>query len=140
MILIPDDIRERLLSNGAAERETDHLPVVKLFNPTGAATWLITEMMPDEPDILFGLCDLGFGCPELGTVGRAELESVKGPRGLGIERDLHFVGRFPLSVYAEAARIAGRITESERALAQAAAALAERYTGLPPDAAGPTRR
>lgn len=140
MILIPDDIRQRLLVNGAAERETDHVPVVKLFDPSGAATWLITEMMPDEPDILFGLCDLGFGCPELGYVSLTEIESAKGPLGLGIERDLHFVGRFPLSVYAEAARVAGRITESERVLAQAAAALRARHSELPPDAAGPTRR
>ncbi len=126
MILIPDDIRARLLANGAAERQTDHVPVVKLFNPCGAATWLITEMMPDEPDILFGLCDLGFGCPELGYVSLAELECVRGPLGLGIERDLHFEARFPLSVYAEAARLEGRITESERVLAQAAAALRPR--------------
>ena len=140
MILIPDDIRDRLLANGATEREPDHVPVVKLFEPTGAATWLITEMMPDEPDILFGLCDLGFGCPELGYVSLAELESVKGPLGLGIERDLHFEPRFPLSVFAEAARIAGRITEAERALAQAAAALRTRNPEIPPDGAGPTRR
>jgi len=139
MILIPDDIRQRLLANGVAERETDHVPVVKLFNPCGAATWLITEMMPDG-DSLFGLCDLGFGCPELGYVSLAEIESVKGPLGLGIERDLHFEARFPLSVYAEAARIAGRITEAERVLAQAAAALDIRNPELPPDKAGPTRR
>lgn len=139
MILIPNDIRARLLANGAAERETDHVPVVKLFDPTGAATWLITEMMPDEPDILFGLCDLGFGCPELGYVSLAELGSVKGRLGLGIERDLDFVGRSPLSVYAEAARIAGRITECERRLNEAAA-LAARNPKLPPPAADPKRR
>lgn len=122
MILIPDDIRARLLANGATERETDHVPVVKLFNPCGAATWLLTEMLPDG-DTLFGLCDLGFGYPELGYVSLAEIESVKAPLGLGIERDLSFAARFPLSVYAEAARIAGRITEAERLLRQAAAAL-----------------
>lgn len=140
MILIPDDIRQRLLANGAAEQETDHVPVVKLFDPTGAATWLITEMMPDEPDILFGLCDLGFGCPELGYVSLAELESVEGQLGLGIERDIHFDACFPLSVYAEAARITGRITESERVLAQAAAAFRTRNPEIPPDGVGPTRR
>ncbi len=26
------------------------MPVVKFFDPTGAATWPITEMMQDEPD------------------------------------------------------------------------------------------
>ena len=57
-----------------------------------------------DTDILFGLCDLGFGCPELGYVSLRELESVKGRFGLGIERDLHFKARYPLSVYAEAAR------------------------------------
>jgi hypothetical protein len=112
-----------LLANGAAEVETDHLPVVKFFDPTGAATWLITEMMPDEPDILFGLCDLGMGCPELGYVSLAELQSVIGRLGLGMERDLYFTARFPLSVYARAAQIAGGITESKRALALADAAL-----------------
>lgn len=136
MILIPDDLRARLLANGAAERESDHLPVVKLFDPAGAATWLLTEMMPDG-DSLFGLCDLGFGCPELGYVSLTEIERVTGPFGLGIERDRHFVGRFPLSVYAEAARLAGRITEAERLLAQAAAALAERNDALPPGTADP---
>jgi hypothetical protein len=112
MDLIPPKIRARLLANGAAETETDHLPVVKLFYPCGAATWLITEMMPDENDSLFGLADLGFGCPELGYLSLSELQSFKGRFGLGIERDLHFVARFPLSVYTEAARRAGGITES----------------------------
>jgi len=138
MILIPDDLRARLLANGAAARESDYLPVVKLFDPVGAATWLLTEMMPDG-DSLFGLCDLGFGCPELGYVSLAEIERVTGPLGLGIERDLHFVARFPLSVYAEAARFAGRITEAERLLAQAAAALAERTAAPPPGPADPKR-
>lgn len=102
------------------------MPVVKLFYPAGTATWLITEMMPHDPDILFGLCDLGFGFPELGTVGLAELMRIKGRFGLRIERDLYFVGRFPLSVYTQAARSAGHITESERVLAEAAAALRAR--------------
>lgn len=136
MDLMPDDIRERLLANGAAERETDHVPVVKFFDPSGAATWLVTEMMQDDHDILFGLCDLGMGCAELGYVSLSELQSVKGRLGLGIERDLSFVARFPISVYAEAARIAGRITESERTLSQAAAALGKNFppnSELPPD-------
>ena len=134
MDLMPDDIRRRLLANGATEVETDHVPVVKFFDPTGAATRLITEMMPDEPDILFGLCDLGMGCPELGYVSLAELQSVKGRLGLGIERDLYFTARFPLSVYARAAQIAGGITESEDMLTQIGAALAPSasHSEIPP--------
>ena len=38
MILITDQLRARLLANGAAETETNHVPVVKLFHPIGAAT------------------------------------------------------------------------------------------------------
>ncbi len=40
--------------------QNDHVPVVNLFDPTGPATWLLTELDADG-DTLFGLCDLGFG-------------------------------------------------------------------------------
>ena len=137
--LITPALRERLLANWKASVETDdavdHVPVVKLFYPAGAHTWLITEMKPEDPDdrdgpfILFGLCDLGMGFPELGYVSLNELEEIKGVFGLGIERDLHFTAQYPLSVYAEAARIADRIVEDDEALKQAAAQLAtERET------------
>ena len=128
MDLMPDDIRARLIANGATAEETDHLPVVKYFDPCGAATWIITELMPAqgegaEPDMLFGLCDLGMGCPELGYVSLAELRGVTGRLGLGIERDLYFRARYPLSVYAHAAHRRGRIVESETLLAESAAIL-----------------
>ncbi|TGP14934.1 DUF2958 domain-containing protein [Mesorhizobium sp. M2D.F.Ca.ET.233.01.1.1] len=139
MILITDDLCAQLLANGAADKENDHVPVLKLFDPTGPATWLLTELDMDG-DTLFGLCDLGFGFPELGNVSLAELESVKGRLGLGIERDLYFQGRFPLSVYAEAARHSGHITEEERLLQQAADGLAKPHSELPPDTAEQTRR
>jgi hypothetical protein len=48
----------------AEAREPDPAPVVKFFNPVGAATWLATELDADG-NTLFGLADLGFGCPEL---------------------------------------------------------------------------
>jgi len=115
MILIPDDLRPKLLANGG-DPDSDHVPVIKLFDPVGAATWLISSMEPSEPDILFGLCDLGMGFPELGTVSLAELESIRRPFGLRIERDLCFEGKYPLSVYAEAATYAGAITTSNSAL------------------------
>ena len=102
----------------------DHYPVVKLFTPDAGCTWLISELDPEEPDIAFGLCDLGMGYPELGYVSLAELASVRGPMGLPVERDLHFTATHPLSVYAHAARTAEAITEDEQALARTAAALA----------------
>ncbi len=122
MKLITEDIKAKLLANWCDEND-EHKPVVKLFNPAGAATWLITEMNSENNDILFGLCDLGMGFPELGYVSLKELESVKVFAGLGIERDIHFDATYPLSVYTEAARAATRITENHEALTQAARAL-----------------
>jgi hypothetical protein len=125
MILIPEELRPQLLANGH-DTENDHVPVVKLFDPCGAATWLISAIEPDDPDILFGLCDLGLGFPELGSVRLSELESVRGRLGLGIERDLYFEGRYPLLVYAEAASVRDAITTSSTALAEAAERLRRR--------------
>jgi len=55
----------------------------------------------------------------------AEISSVTLPLGLTIERDLHFEARFPLTVYADAARLVGRITEDEARLDAAALAQAQ---------------
>ena len=41
--LLTAELREKLLSNGR-NGGADHVPVVKLFNPVGAATWLATEL------------------------------------------------------------------------------------------------
>jgi hypothetical protein len=106
--LLTVEDRVALLVNALAP-ERDHSPVVKLFTPDGSATWLLTECDADEPDRLFGLCDLGFGCPELGFVSLSEILQVRGGLGLPVERDQHFVADKPLSQYAEAARSAGRI-------------------------------
>lgn len=110
--LLPDDIRERLLLNGRLREqfqrdgkiEPDFYPVVKLFTPAGGCTWLLTELDPDAPDIAFGLCDLGMGFPELGSVSISEIESVRDRLGLPIECDLHFDPRLTISGYAAEAR------------------------------------
>jgi hypothetical protein len=124
MILVSDELRDRLLANGR-QPDTDHVPVVKFFNPVGAATWLATELDADG-DTLFGLADLGFGSPELGSFSLSELASLRLPFGMAIERDILFEAKFPLSVFAEAARQAESIVESERLLRAAAAGLRER--------------
>lgn len=110
--LVPSGLRDTMLANGrrsAAGEDRDPPPVVKLFTPDGAATWLLTELDPDHPDIAFGLCDLGLGCPELGTVSLAEIASVRGALGLPVERDLFFAADRSLSAYAREARAAGGI-------------------------------
>lgn len=107
---------ERLLANGqkqapvkGTDDEIDFQPVVKLFTPDAGATWLLTEIDPSEPQIAFGLCDLGCGFPELGYVSLPELEQVRGKMGLPVERDQHFKADKRLSAYADIARKAGCI-------------------------------
>lgn len=66
--------------------------IMKLFCPWGAATWIITGRDPDEPDMLYGVSDLGMGCVEAGPIYLPELMAVNGPFGLKIERDMYFEG------------------------------------------------
>ncbi|MBR8138201.1 MULTISPECIES: DUF2958 domain-containing protein [Burkholderiales] len=109
---ITDEQRIVLLANGRASLDNpdfDPAPVVKLFTPDAGATWLLTEIDPDDHDRAFGLCDLGLGMPEIGWVSLNELASVRGGLGLPIERDLHFQTDKRLSAYARDARLAGRV-------------------------------
>ena len=107
MKLLTKTIEAKLRKNGV-NRDQDHAPVVKFFDPFGAATWLISEI-DEDGDTMFGLCDLGFGCPELGSVSLREMKSTKTRFGLGIERDRHFRTERPMSEFANEARATGRI-------------------------------
>ncbi|MFA5957760.1 DUF2958 domain-containing protein [Hyphomicrobium sp.] len=118
MILITKEQLQQLADNGrrqaavkGTDAELDLQPVVKIFNPTGAGTWLLTEIDPDDTDIAWGLCDLGFGCPEFGTVRISELRTVGGRFGLPLERDRHWQATAPISAYIEAADAAGHIVD-----------------------------
>ena len=128
MILLEPQHIAALQANTAArraaqergEREPDPVPVVKFFNPMGAATWLVTELCEDgvagshvPPRDLFGLADLGFGCPEMGYFSLTEITALRLPFGLRIERDIGFDGLVPLSLWADAARVAGSIIQAQ---------------------------
>jgi hypothetical protein len=143
MILLPFDLRLALRANDISRRaaqradrpEPDPMPVLKLFNPAGGAAqgsghaqhgwnggggagiWLATELDVDG-DTLFGLADLGFGCPELGSFSLREIARLRLPFGLRIERDLHFETIHPLSLWADTARRSGSIMEAEQQLAR----------------------
>ncbi|RQW40611.1 DUF2958 domain-containing protein [Novosphingobium sp. LASN5T] len=128
MILLTPELRFALRCNDinrrAAMRDEkpapDPVPVLKLFNPLGAATWLATELYGDD-DTLFGLADLGFGCPELGVFSLSEIAAVRLPYGMGIERDIGFESIHPISVWAEWSRRAGSILHAQSLLRRAAA-------------------
>ena len=105
MKLLTKAIEKKLIKQSG---DASDKPYLKLFAPWGAATWLISEYDP-ETKIMFGLCDLGLGSPELGYVSLDELEGVRGFGGLSIERDLIFEPEMTLAEYASEARKNGRI-------------------------------
>ncbi len=133
MKLLTQQLQDRLITNGRVRlkldeeglADPDFIPVVKLFTPDAAATWILTELSTGDNDIAFGLCDLGLGFPELGYVRISELEALRGPLGLPVERDRSFNPTCTIAVYARAARTAERIVDDRESLEQAAIALRE---------------
>lgn len=109
--MIPATARAAMTANYRANygkaRMTDFKPVVKIFDPSGGATWLLSELGPDE--IAFGVCDLGHGTPEIGYVSVHELAGTRTRFGLLLEIDRHFRPTKGISEYATDARARGRI-------------------------------
>ena len=119
MTLLTPAIRAQLEANRGVENAA---PVLKLFNPAGAATWLATEIGEDG-DTLFGLADLGFACPELGYFSLGEIERIRLPYGLRIERDIHFESARPIMQWWEMARACGSISTAEACFSNGLAAV-----------------
>lgn len=79
--------REKLPPLYSGEKDgLEALAQVKFFMPAGSWTWYASEF--DQDDIFFGLV-VGFEV-ELGYYSLRELQEVRGPMGLLIERDLYF--------------------------------------------------
>jgi hypothetical protein len=113
MNLLTQSQKAKLISNWRKNmlenQEIDHAPVVKLFTPDANATWLLTELDPNNEDTLFGLCDLGQGMPELGYASLKVLRALRGMWGLPVERDTQFKAQHPLSWYVDRAHADRRI-------------------------------
>ena len=86
MELVTKELREQLPPLYAQEREADPIVVCKFFTPDSGWTWYALEF--DEVDTFFGLV-IGFES-ELGYFSLSELQAIRGPLGLPIERDVHF--------------------------------------------------
>ena len=73
-------------------KEFESEVVVKYFNPCGNGTWLITEGEKQEDGdwLLYGYCHLFEW--EWGYVMLSELESIRLPFGLRIEREIYVTG------------------------------------------------
>ena len=110
--LLTDEQQRRMLENGRREQREeafDPEPVVKLVLPGLSMVWLLSSLDPEVPDYAFGLCDLGFGTPELGSVSLTGLAESTGPLAPKVRRDDLFKPVMPISAYAEAARAAQAI-------------------------------
>ena len=88
MTLLTNELREKFPQVYATEEVSNGEKVViaKFFQPWGSWTWYAVEF--DGEDQFFGLVD-GFEL-EWGYFSLSELESIRGPGSLGIERDMHF--------------------------------------------------
>lgn len=86
MKLMTNEIRKRLPALYSAEHDPDPVVQVKFFTPWTSWTWYAIEF--DGEDLFFGLVD-GLET-ELGYFTLSELESIRGPAGLRIERDRYF--------------------------------------------------
>jgi hypothetical protein len=82
--LITKAIADKLPPIYGQEKVKDPIVYLKLFNPTGSGTWYITEW--DGEDAFFGYTT-GLGHDDLGYISKSELENLRLPMGLKIERD-----------------------------------------------------
>ena len=86
-VLVPESIEPELPRLYTAERQEDPIARLKFFTPDSSFTWFLVEYSPEER-LAFGLV-IGHE-RELGYFSIAELEEVRGPMGLRVERDLYF--------------------------------------------------
>ena len=101
MKLFTKEILKRLPKLGTtSELSMSEVTVqAKLFNPMGAHTWYLIEYDP-ESKIAHAFCNLGDPqMAEIGDVSITELEELRLPLGLGIERDIHFEPRNLKEIY-----------------------------------------
>ena len=95
MKLITKAIEKKLLTNPFYSTDGNMVKdvLVKFFNPCGAGTWYVFEAEKHGDDWeFFGLVDLYD--KELGYFTLNELQSLRLPFGMSIERDMYFEGKY----------------------------------------------
>ena len=86
--LIPQTLLSDIPDLYETEGQTDPILRVKLFTPDSCFTWYVIELSKSDMNTCFGYVE-GLES-ELGYFTLEELESIHGPLGLAIERDLSF--------------------------------------------------
>jgi len=88
MKLLPTEVAERLPPlRSQEEKGFDAIAQVKFFTPWTSWTWYASEYDPDDR-LFFGVV-VGHE-REFGYFGLDEMEGIRGPGGLQIERDLYW--------------------------------------------------
>ena len=90
MKLLTEELKKQLPALYSQEQNPDPTVICKFFTPWSSWSWYAYEYSPEE-QLFFGKV-FSEMCPdgEIGYFSLAELESIQGPVGLKIERDLHF--------------------------------------------------
>lgn len=96
MKLLTKELETQFKKVGRQEGSSDPLVIAHYFNPCGAGDWWATEYDPETREFFGFVSMFGNHNDEWGYFSLDELESVKGPFGVGIERDLHW-GPRPIS-------------------------------------------
>jgi hypothetical protein len=86
MKLITEKLKQRFKEVG--RQDQNPLIIAKFFDPAGSGTWYATEY-DSETNICFGYVT-GLAFDEWGSFSITEMEAIKRPFGLTIERDIHF--------------------------------------------------
>ncbi|MBU0721451.1 DUF2958 domain-containing protein [bacterium] len=86
--LIPHTLLSDIPDLYETEGQLDPILKVKLFTPDSCFTWYVIELSKSDLNICYGYV-VGLDS-ELGYFTLEELESIHGPLGLAIERDLSF--------------------------------------------------
>jgi hypothetical protein len=89
MKLLTEEVRAQLPPLYSQEKNKDPTVHAKFFCPWSNWTWFATEGRPEDGEFLFFGYVIGFE-EEWGYFVLSEMEAVRGPGGLTIERDLHF--------------------------------------------------
>jgi hypothetical protein len=95
---------DRLVSNDKLSAD-NAVPVVYWYTPYASAVWLL-NMLDDDNGLAFGLCDIGMGFPEIGSLDVVELLATT-----YVERNTKIIlPELSLALYASAAKSRSKIT------------------------------
>lgn len=108
--LFPEAVMQQLGEN--AKARSNIVPVLKLVDPKGSATVIITRSRC-QGHAIDALHNLDDGKPVFQAVWVSDLMRLDAKIGLKLVRDETFVPAMPISAYIEAAALTGRITDED---------------------------